>query len=221
MKPGIPPERVVAGDEKAVAASVPRAQIVMLAGCLLAVLASFVAPPYPDTIVLQNAPAVVGIAMLWALLRRRPLGNAPVACVCAFVLLHAVGGRYAYSNVPYDQWLSGLGLPTVESLIGTTRNGYDRLVHFSFGLLSYPFVRALLTARGVTPRMATYVAIEFVLAFSCLYEIFEWVLTLVMAGADAEAYNGQQGDMWDAQKDMACATVGALLSALILRLRTR
>jgi len=52
-------------------------------------------------------------------------------------------------------------------------------------------------------------------------KIFEWLLTLVMAGADADAYNGQQGDIWDAQKDMACAGSGALLAAAWLILRQR
>lgn len=28
---------------------------------------------------------------------------------------------------------------------------------------------------------------------------------------DAENYNGQQGDMWDAHKDMALALIGAMM----------
>lgn len=40
-----------------------------------------------------------------------------------------------------------------------------------------------------------------------------------MAGPDADAYNGQQGDPWDAQKDMALAGLGALTTAIWLRLR--
>ncbi|WP_286943775.1 DUF2238 domain-containing protein, partial [Acinetobacter sp. UBA6526] len=32
---------------------------------------------------------------------------------------------------------------------------------------------------------------------------------------DAENYNGQQGDMWDAHKDMFLATVGAVLIGFI------
>lgn len=32
---------------------------------------------------------------------------------------------------------------------------------------------------------------------------------------DAENYNGQQGDMWDAHKDMFLATVGAALIGFI------
>ena len=59
------------------------------------------------------------------------------------------------------------------------------------------------------------------LAASALYEMFEWALTLAAAGAIADAYNGQQGDIWDAQKDMALATFGALAAATWLALRRR
>jgi len=58
-----------------------------------------------------------------------------------------------------------------------------------------------------------------VLAISALYEIFEWLLTLTMEGSVATAYNGQQGDPWDAQKDMALAALGALLAAGALAMR--
>ena len=60
---------------------------------------------------------------------------------------------------------------------------------------------------------------EFVLACSCLYEIFEWLLTIVAAGPMADDYNGQQGDIWDSQKDMALAAAGAVTSSAILIFR--
>ena len=53
-----------------------------------------------------------------------------------------------------------------------------------------------------------------VLASSAAYELFEWLLTLFMAPGTAEAYNGQQGDIWDAHKDMALALAGSVGAAL-------
>jgi putative membrane protein len=47
-----------------------------------------------------------------------------------------------------------------------------------------------------------------------LYEVFEWLLTLLLSPKDADSYNGQQGDMWDAQKDMGLALLGS--SAVLL-----
>ena len=57
-------------------------------------------------------------------------------------------------------------------------------------------------------------AIALLLAASAAYELFEWLLTLFMAPGAAEAYNGQQGDMWDAHKDMALALGGSLVAAI-------
>ena len=57
----------------------------------------------------------------------------------------------------------------------------------------------------------------FVLAVGGLYEIFEWSLTLALAPEEAGAYNGEQGDMFDAQKDMALAGFGALLALPLVR----
>ncbi len=146
-----------------------------------------------------------------------------VWCLCLFLWLHTLGGRYAYSYVPYDAWFTSLGLPEPGEFFGLTRNSYDRLVHFSFGLLMvYPIAQFLSRSGAVSNGVALYIAVEFVFAGSALYEIFEWVLTLVMAGPNADAYNGQQGDIWDAQKDMACAVSGALIAVgwLVLRRRT-
>jgi len=59
-------------------------------------------------------------------------------------------------------------------------------------------------------------SLSIVLAGSAAYEVFEWVLTLFVSEARASNYNGQQGDAWDAQKDMALALAGALLIAPVL-----
>ena len=99
---------------------------------------------------------------------------------------------------------------------------YDRLVHLGFGLLLVHPVGALLSRHlAVRPKLAIAVAVCFVLAASALYEIFEWLLTLCLAGPAADQYNGQQGDIWDAQKDMACAGAGAIAAAIWLVVRTQ
>ena len=90
-------------------------------------------------------------------------------------------------------------------------------MHFFFGLLWVRPVQEICVRRfGVPRRFAWYTAFEFVLAFSMLYELFEWGLALALSPESADAYNGQQGDMWDAQKDMSLALLGAGL-ALVVR----
>src|SRR3546814_11274494 len=75
------------------------------------------------------------VASPW-LLRRWPLSTASVACIALFMALHTLGGRYAYSNVPYDDWARALAGTSLSDALGWSRNHYDRLVHFAFGALS-------------------------------------------------------------------------------------
>nr|WP_137677999.1 DUF2238 domain-containing protein [Parerythrobacter lutipelagi] len=191
-------------------------QIRILIAAALFAAASIWNSPYPALTPLQTIPTFVTLAMLAFAGHRWGVSTASLACLCLFLALHTIGGRYIYSFVPYDAWIASLGLTTPSELFGWERNHYDRLVHFAFGLLWFPVLRELLNRiGGLSPRWSIYVAVEAVLAASAAYEIFEWWLTLVMAPGNADAYNGQQGDMWDAQRDMALAFGGALIAAAI------
>lgn len=48
-----------------------------------------------------------------------------------------------------------------------------------------------------------------------LYEVFEWFLTFVMSADAATDYDGQQGDMWDAHKDMALALLSSSVQFIL------
>ncbi len=168
--------------------------------------------PFPETAYLHHLPTLALLLAAPFLLRRWPMSTAAVACVAAFFALHTIGGRWTYTEVPYDAAAQALLGTSVTDLFGFTRNHYDRLVHFAYGLLIVlPVGEALERHLRVSPRLARYIAFESVLAASALYEMFEWALTLAAAGATADAYNGQQGDIWDAQKDMTLAALGAAL----------
>lgn len=171
---------------------------------------------------LQHLPTVALLAALPFAARRIPLSDAAFACLVAFLLLHVVGARYIYSYVPYDPWFEKvLGVrPSAE--LGFERNHYDRVVHFFFGALWVRPVWEVCVRRfGVPRRFAWYTAVEFVLAFSMVYELFEWGLAMVLSPQNAEAYNGQQGDFWDAQKDMSLALLGACLALAVRALTPR
>ena len=45
---------------------------------------------------------------------------------------------------------------------------------------------------------------------SMLFELFEWGAAELFGGDLGAAYLGTQGDVWDAHKDMALATLGAI-----------
>jgi putative membrane protein len=196
--------------------TLPRAQKQLLALLAALLLLAQIAQPYPEVALLQHIPTLVFLLASPWLLRRWPLSTAGLACIIAFLALHTLGGRYAYSNVPYDDWARALTGTTLSDAFGWTRNHYDRLVHLAFGALSVvPVAEIARRWGGLTPRGAILAVLGWVLAISCLYEMFEWLLTIVAAGATADRYNGQQGDIWDAQKDMALATLGAILVLVI------
>jgi len=153
------------------------------------------------------------------LLRRWPLPTGSVALLWLFLMLHTLGGRYIYSYVPYEGWIAGLTGQKIGALLGETRNGYDRFVHFMFGLLcTGPFAIIARRHGGMGRRGAALLGFALIGLVSCLYEVFEWLLTIVAAGETADYYNGQQGDIWDPQKDMALAQLGSALALVGMRM---
>lgn len=196
------------------------AQKLLLSTAAILLLLSCVGAPYPEQMYLQHIPTVVAFVALAVSSRRYPLSSAGFTCLIVFLLLHILGARYIYSYVPYDAWLKALIGIDLTSIFHFRRNHYDRLVHFAFGLLwTLPVWEVCVRYFKVPRRFAFYVAFEFVLAFSALYELFEWGLTMVLSPNDADAYNGQQGDLWDAHKDMAFAMLGSLVALAALGLR--
>jgi putative membrane protein len=202
--------------------ALPRAQKVMLALLLIAVGLANIAQPYPELAPLQHIPTVVLVLAAPMLLRRWPMSTASVASLWMFWLLHTLGGRYIYSYVPYDDWARALTGGTVSAVFGWPRNEYDRLVHLCFGLLwTLPITEGLRRRHGIGAGLALFIAFAVIGLCSALYEIFEWALTLFAAGDTADYYNGQQGDLWDAQKDMACAQLGSAVAIIWAKARAR
>ncbi len=203
----------------------PQAQKIMIAllGALLILVQ--IKQPFPAAAPLHHIPTFLVLVAAPFLLHRWPLSNAAVACVAIFFALHTIGGRYTYTDVPYDALAQALTGRSITEAFGFSRNHYDRLVHLAYGLLAVlPVSEALQRHLGIARRVSLYIAVESVLAVSLLYEVLEWLFTLTMRGSLADAYNGQQGDIWDAQKDMALAALGALgaLVALVaLKIRRR
>jgi putative membrane protein len=134
-----------------------------------------------------------------------------------FLAIHVVAARYVSSNVPYREWLIWMGALDSADLAGWERNHFDRFVHLLFGLLFVlPFADVVKRNSRASCGLAILFAVSAVAAWSAVYEVLEWNVTVVMAPDQAETYNGQQGDHWDPQKDMALAIVGSFVSALVI-----
>jgi putative membrane protein len=189
---------------------IPAAQRWMVAAIAAVIPLSAVGALYPSNTWLQVGPVAVLIPAAVLALRRWSISNASAGCIAAFALLHLFAARWSYSFVPYDAWLPG-----IDAALGFGRNMFDRLVHVMFGVLAVlPFAELAVRHGGLKLRQAIVGAVLFVLAAGSLYEIFEWILTLTMSPQDAGAYNGEQGDRFDGQKDMAIAGLGALLAVV-------
>lgn len=195
-------------------ASNRRLQTFLVVGLGVFLALSLVAPLYPKEQFLQHLPMPFALGGLLWCARRGVVSDRSMLCIVCFLALHVVGARYVYSNVPFGDglgWFSlGGDLPS--------RNHYDRLVHLAFGfLMAVPIGEWAGRTLRVGGTRSWIVAVVGLLAVSALYEVFEWLLTILVAPGYAESYNGQQGDAWDAQKDIALAFVGSLLAWPVLR----
>jgi putative membrane protein len=202
--------------------TLPTAQFRAFAALAAMLALAQIGQPFPEVAWLHHVPTLLLLICAPTLLRRWPLSDGAMVALALFFALHTLGGRYTYSSVPYDEWARALTGGSLSDWFGWTRNHYDRLVHFAFGLLFYAPVREIAHRHfGLSLRLAAIFSIGFVLSVGALYEMFEGLLTLTVAPEVADDYNGQQGDMWDAQKDMGLAFVGALLAAAWIRWRAR
>lgn len=181
---------------------------------------TFVDAPYPNELWLQHIPTAVFLIVMAIVIPRRPLSTASMLCLFAFVWLHAVGARWIYSFVPYDRWSESVFGFTLSEQFGWTRNHYDRMVHFASGMLFVPPAAEWLCRWApMRPAAAALLSITVVMAIGAAYEIVEWMVAVTFSPRHAEAYNGQQGDVWDPQKDMALAGLGAIIAAWLVRRR--
>jgi putative membrane protein len=169
-----------------------------------------------DTLLL-HLPTFVALALaVWHGLRR-PLTTYSYGLVFAFLTVHLVGSHYLYSEVPYDDWWHALTGTTLTEQFAFERNHFDRLVHFLFGLLLARPICELLAQWLPLSRLGGIGLSILVISFlSLVYELIEWGIAATLSPETAENYNGQQGDVFDAQKDMALALAGNLLSGGVL-----
>ena len=176
--------------------------------CFFSVLIwSAVRPHDYFTWFLEVLPAIVGFVILFATYSKFQF----TTLVYILILLHAIilmiGGHYTYAQEPIFNWL--------KDFFGWKRNYYDRLGHFSQGFVPALIVRELLLRTSPLKRGKWLISIvlSVCLAISVLYELFEWLMS-VLTGTAADAFLGTQGDVWDTQWDMMFALMGAITALL-------
>jgi putative membrane protein len=195
--------------------SIPRRQYLLLLAVLFGVwwVALAIRPWDRATWALENALAVAAVACLGGFHRRLLFSRVSYTLIFVFLCLHSVGAHYTYAEVPYDAWLEKLTGRTLNSFVGWDRNHFDRAVHFAYGLLlAYPVREVFLRVADVRGFWGYFLPLDLTMSTSMLFEVIEWAAAAVFGGDVGHAYLGSQGDEWDAQKDMALASLGALVA---------
>jgi putative membrane protein len=156
----------------------------------------------------ENTLTVIFLVGLTYSYRKFVFSDLSYTLIFIYMLLHIYGAEYTYSENPLGYWL--------KDVLGLARNHFDRIVHCSFGLLlGYP-LRDYFRNWFQWPVWVCFILpIEITMSFSGIYEIIEWLVAEVFFPAEGAAYLGTQGDVWDAQKDMALAFVGAIVSMFV------
>jgi putative membrane protein len=159
---------------------------------------------------LENALVGAALALLVFTYKSFPLSRVSYTCIFVFMMLHALGAHYTYAEVPYQDWFPALA---------GERNHFDRLVHFLYGLLlAYPIREMFLRIGNVRGFWGYFLPLDLTMSTSMLYELIEWAAAEFFGGELGMAYLGTQGDVWDAHKDMALASLGALIAMFIIAL---
>lgn len=168
------------------------------------------------TWVLENTLPVLFIAAMFASHRKLVFSRISYTLIFIFLCLHTVGSHYTYSNVPYDQWFAALTGTPLNEIMGWERNHFDRLVHFCYGLLlAYPIREVFLRVADVRGFWGYFLPLDVTMSTSMIYELVEWGAAVVFGGDTGMHFLGSQGDVWDAHRDMALASLGAVIAMLV------
>ncbi|HMJ07031.1 MAG TPA: DUF2238 domain-containing protein, partial [Chthoniobacterales bacterium] len=180
----------------------------LLAAVLAVLVWSGIGPKDRMTWWLEVTPALLGLAALALTDRRFRFTPLLQTLIALHMILLAVGGHYTYAEVPLGHWMA--------QAFHLSRNHYDRLGHFAQGLVPALIAREVVLRRGLIPSRGWvgFFVVCTALAISAVYELAEWVAAEIY-GKNADAFLGGQGDIWDTQKDMACALVGALCAVIL------
>lgn len=159
--------------------------------------------------ILENTLTFLFLGFLIFSYRKYQFSDLSYLLICIYLCLHVYGSKYTYADNPFGFWL--------QEVLHTSRNHYDRIVHFSFGfLLAYPMRETFIRWLKFPGWVGWSLPIEITLSISGLYELIEWAVADVFFPAQGENYLGSQGDIWDAQKDMFLATLGAIIATTIV-----
>jgi putative membrane protein len=163
-------------------------------------------------LLMEVIPSVLVLIFLIARYNQFRLTNVSYVIITFLVILTFIGGHYSYSKVPLFTW--------IKDYFDFQRNHYDRFGHFLKGGMVIVIIEILLRKTVLLKSKTTnFIALCITLAIGAFYEIIEWASTKIgKEGKATKEFLGMQGDIWDAQWDMAFLLVGSILSLFFTKI---
>lgn len=165
-----------------------------------------IAPVSREVWIAEVIPVVIIFMALVFTFRRFRFSNMAYTLMAVWMFWHTVGGHYTFANVPFG-WFS--------DLLGSDRNHFDRIGHFTIGFYAFAMCEWLLRKDQCRLILGMVFSLFFVMSIAAGYEIIEWWYAVAEGGEAGIEFLGSQGDIWDAQKDMLADTLGAITSLVL------
>ena len=193
-----------------------RIPVLLLISYLVLMIALAFNPNDRPTWWAENLPVMVVVAFLVATWPKFRFTNTSYFLMWLFLCVHTIGGHFTFAKVPFEWGNQILAMTGFESLFPDGRNNFDRMGHYLVGVFAYPiaelFYRKQWVANLATAVFLGILALGF---WGALYEVIEMIYAVLYGGDQAADFLGSQGDIWDAQKDMALDILGAITVSIL------
>ncbi len=164
----------------------------------------------------ENLPVMIAVALLAFTYKQFRFSNLAYVLMWAFICVHTIGGHFSFARVPFEWGNQLLAMTSIDSLFPEGRNNFDRLGHFLVGVFAYPTAELAYRKKWITNIAVAAAFGIFALGFwGALYEVIEMIYAVIAGGEQAADFLGSQGDIWDAQKDMALDILGAICATIL------
>ena len=184
----------------------PKSHKIVYGIYILVWLAAAVNPRFPQDWLLENLLVLFLFPLVISLDLKYRLSLTSLIFLLIFGTLHALGSHFTYAKMEY--------FDPVTDFFHFERNHYDRVVHFLFGLLLFRPLYEIVIHYLSSVRIALLFAFSLIVTISTLYEITEWMAAIILYPDLGIAFLGTQGDVWDSQKDILMAIIGAVLNII-------
>lgn len=187
----------------------PRLHLTLLIALGIILIWSAINPHDFFTWILEVFPAIIGAALLVRTYGKFRFTDLVYVLIFIHCVILIIGGHYTYSEMPLFNW--------IRDEFHLSRNHYDRLGHLAQGFIPAMVARELLLRKSplVRGKWLFFIVLSVCMFISSTYELIEWAVA-EWSGTKAEAFLAMQGDVWDTQKDMALALVGATLAQITI-----